>query len=73
MQQLFPDLPDAVLRSQGSVRDKESYPGSRAALSRALLSTAFVFLNVGHSGPTGAQFITLGPADANKTNSTQTN
>lgn len=73
MQQLFPDLPDAVLRSQGSVLDKESYPGSRAALSRALLSTAFVFLNVGHSGPTGAQFITFGLADANKTNSTQTN
>lgn len=62
MHQLFSDFPNAMLRFKHCVLDRVT---QSAALSSAL-STRFVFLYFGVSGPTVAQSAALGEADANK-------
>lgn len=65
MQQLFADFPNAVGDPKECFgwRELPRQLGCPSQLSPLLLSAA-------HSGPTVAQFTTRGPADANKTNST---
>lgn len=65
------DFPRIILRFYPCVLDRQSHPGSGAALPSALLSTGFVFLHVGATGPTVAESAAVMQVDANKSNLTK--
>lgn len=60
------DFPSIILKFYACVLDRQSHPGSGAALSSALLSTGFVFLHVDATGPTVAESAAVMQVDANK-------